>query len=128
MKQLLVVTPNRERFAGLTAGIQSLDVRLTWASSGGEALAAIKRRPVDLVLADEDLGDMQGLELIERLVVVNPMINCALVSSLSPEDFHAASEGLGILMQLPPRPGPNDGHRLLGHLDRIGRIAAGAGQ
>ena len=36
------------------------------------------------------------------------MINSAAVSSLSPEKFHEASEGLGILPQLPPRPGAHD--------------------
>ena len=128
MKQLLVVTTNRDHFADLSAGIQSPDVRLNWSSSGGETLAAIKRQSVDLVLADEDLGDMQGLELIKRLVAVNPMINCALVSSLSPEDYHEASEGLGILMQLPHRPSLADGRRLLDHLDRIRGVTTGTGQ
>jgi CheY-like chemotaxis protein len=128
VKQLLVVTANRDHFADLSAGIQSLGASLNWAASGGEALAAINRQPVDLVLADEDLGDMQGLELIKRLVVVNPLINCALVSSLSPQDYHEASEGLGILMQLPSRPNRTDGQRLLTHLDRIGGIGSSIGQ
>jgi two-component SAPR family response regulator len=36
--------------------------------------------PLDLVVVDEKLGDMTGIEFIETLVSVNPMINCAAVS------------------------------------------------
>jgi hypothetical protein len=46
---------------------------------------------------------MTGLKFVEKLVLTNPMINCAAVSSLSSKDFHAASEGLGILMPMPVR-------------------------
>ncbi len=49
----------------------------------------------------ENLGDMTGLEFIRAIVSKRPMVNCAAISSLASEDFHEASEGLGILMQLP---------------------------
>jgi hypothetical protein len=47
------------------------------------------------------------------------MINCAAISSLSHKDFHEASEGLGVLMQLPESPGRDDAAKLLEHLKTI---------
>jgi hypothetical protein len=62
---------------------------------------------------------MSGLEFIRKVVSKNPMINSAAISSLPPEDFHNASEGLGILMQLPWKPNEADAARLLRHLNKI---------
>jgi hypothetical protein len=62
---------------------------------------------------------MTGLELIKSVITRQPMLNCAAVSSLSPGDFHEASEGLGILMPLPVEPGKNEAHQLLEHLNKI---------
>lgn len=103
----------------MAMGIERLGGIVGWAGSGRELLETIAVAPVDLVLLDEDLGDMTGLELVKRLVAANPLINCALVSSLSAESYHAVSEGLGLLMQLPPKPGIADGERLMAHLNRI---------
>jgi hypothetical protein len=66
---------------------------------------------------------MTGLELIEKVISKNPMVNCAVVSRLAPDDFHRASEGLGILAQLPVRPGPKEAERLLGQLNKILNLA-----
>ena len=62
---------------------------------------------------------MTGLEFIKTVIVQKPMVNCAAVSSLLPDDFHEASEGLGILMQLPVRPGHEYAKYLLEHLKNI---------
>jgi hypothetical protein len=51
--------------------------------------------------------------------MTNAMINLAVVSSLSHEDFHEASEGLGILVQLPPSPGEEDGSKLFETITQI---------
>ena len=42
-----------------------------------------------------------------------------------PGDFHEASEGLGILMQLPVDPGKKEADQLLDHLKRIKPLIAG---
>ena len=119
MTRILFVTPDRSNFADLSSEIEKQGGTIQWAASGGQALKTIGKQTVDLVVTDERLGDMTGLELVGRLVAVNPMINGAAVSSLSKEAFHEASEGLGILMQLPPRPDRADGERLMAHLNKI---------
>lgn len=124
MTQLLFVTANKTHFADLPAGIESLGGTISWAVSGRQALEIMGKEHVDLVLADENLGDMKGLAFVERVVSTNPMINCALVSTLSKADYHEASEGLGILMQLPPEPRRADGERLMAHLNQILNLSA----
>jgi CheY-like chemotaxis protein len=119
LTQLLIVTADPPRFADMSAEIEKQGAAVRWASSGSRALELLGHHVIDLVVADENLGDMTGLTLITQLVTVNPMINTAAVSSLSEDAYHTISEGLGILMQLPPAPNRSDGQRLMAHLNRI---------
>lgn len=121
LTQLLFVTTQKKRFAAMQAEIEDRNGSVAWATSGLNALETVQEKPVDLVVVDEDLGDMPGLTFVERLVPVNPMINCALVSSLSEKAYHEASEGLGILMQLPTEPDRGDAERLMAHLNQISK-------
>lgn len=124
MTRLLFVTPDKDSFADLSTEIELQGGTIHWAASGDQALKTIRKKKFDLVITDESLGDMKGLELIKQLVAINPMINCAVVSSLSQEDYHEASEGLGILMQLPYKPGRAEGQRLMAHLNQILGLAS----
>ena len=87
--------------------------------AGSKAFDVISEVVFDLVVIDENLGDMTALDFTAKLISINPMINCALVSSLSPRDFHEASEGLGVLAHLPPRPDEKDGKNLLARLKAV---------
>jgi response regulator RpfG family c-di-GMP phosphodiesterase len=117
MIKLLLVTPDEESFHDFTfALIKNDDVDLSLASTGQEALAILTENPVDLVVVDESIGDMTGIGFMKKLLSINPMINCAAVSPLPPEEFHEASEGLGVLVQLPVSPGKPDAENLLKHL------------
>ena len=114
MHRLLLVTRDKDALSDLASALVTRsDVNLSWADSGGTALDMISKTPVDLLVTDEKLVDMSGLELANKLLHVNPMINCAAVSPLSHEDFHEASEGLGLLAQLPFQPGAEQAERLL---------------
>ena len=120
MLKLLLVSPEQDSLSRLASALKrNDDLEMSWAESGANALDIISHTAVDLVIADEKLGDMTGLEFAQRLVSVNPMINCALVSPLSPEDFHDASEGLGLLVQLPIRPGEEHAEDLLQRLKKL---------
>lgn len=94
-------------------------VHTTYVDSGRKALSVISEEVFDLLIADEDLGDMTGFELIKSVVTQNPMLNCTAISSLSSDEFHEASEGLGILMQLPIKPDKNEIDQLLEQLKKI---------
>ena len=117
MIKLLLVTPDQESFRDFTVAlIKNDDVEMSWAATGQEGLTILSETPVDLVIVDDSVGDMTGIEFMKKLLSINPMINCAAVSPLSHEAFHEASEGLGVLAQLPVAPGKPDAENLLKHL------------
>jgi DNA-binding NarL/FixJ family response regulator len=126
MIRLLLVTPYRKSLFELASALEKNDdVELTWTEAGQIALDMLSETSVDLVVADKELGDMTGLEFAEKLLRVNPMINSAVLSSLPSDEFHEASEGLGIFAQLPLRPAKGDAEKLLKRLKKLKDLTAG---
>lgn len=120
MIKILLATPDRSSMSDLASTLERHDdVEVSWAQAGKQALAIIKDIAFHLVVANERLGDMTGFEFAEKLTFVNPMVNCALISSLSTERFHEAGEGLGLLAQLPVHPGKQQAEDLLQNLKKI---------
>jgi DNA-binding NarL/FixJ family response regulator len=72
--------------------------------SDAEAVVAARENKPVIMIIDQDLGDMPGVELVPRLLQINAMIHTALVSDQPEEIFHDQTEGLGILMKLSPLP------------------------
>lgn len=120
MLRLLFVSKDKNIFQDMIAAIKGYeDIDLELSDSGEKALATIPGKDVDLVVADEDLGDMTGLEMVGKMLKINFMINSAVVSELSPDEFHEASEGLGVMAQLPGNPGKEDAEVLIKTLKQI---------
>ena len=116
----LIVSPERDSFIDLADQlIEENSIEVHWVGSGQEALASVTQNLVDVVITDEELGDMTGLTFAEKLVMLNPLINCVVVSALSPEEFHEASEGLGLLAQLSLHPGKDDAENLIRKFKQI---------
>jgi DNA-binding NarL/FixJ family response regulator len=125
MIRLLLVTPYKNSLLELASAMEKYDdVELTWTDSGQKALDKLSETSVDLVVIDKDLGDMPGLEFAEKLLRVNPMINSAILSSLPSDEFHEASEGLGVFAQLPLRPAKEDAEKLLKRLKSLINLTA----
>ena len=126
MHRILVVSPNRDALSVLASTLKKHnDVDLFWVESGGKALETVSNTTFDLVVTEERLEDMTGFELAGKLISVNPMINCAVISTLSPEDFHEASEGLGLLAQLPAQPTKEHTEELLQRLKNLKDLMSG---
>ena len=126
MLKLLLVSPDKDALSDLASAlVQHGNVDLSWAESGKTALQSASSKPFDLIITDEMLGDMTGLEFAGRLLTVNPMINCASVSHLSPEKFHELSEGLGMMSHLPVQPGKEHAEELLQRLKYIKGLTGG---
>ena len=97
----------------------SSQVQLHQAASGTDALSAVRSTTSQLVVIDQGLPDFQPLQLIPQLLAVDAMINTAVVSPLSDEEFHEASEGLGVLARVPPEPGREEALELLHKLHSV---------
>jgi len=121
--RVLITVKDFSRFSALVARLRrELAIELVPAATGAAGLAALKDKAIDLVIVDAQLDDMDGIAFINQLVRINPMINTALVSGLTEGEFHEATEGLGVLMQLPLQPREIDGEALLAGLEKIGAL------
>ena len=120
MESLLLVSSDKTPLSDLASALEKEnDVEVSWAESGLEALRSVSGSAFDLVITDETLADMTGLELAGKLLSVNPMIHCVSVTTLSQKEYHEKSEGLGLMDPLPDGPGEKDAERLLKNLRQI---------
>jgi len=125
--RFLMATTRKNEWSDLVRGLQTAaSTTPVWATSGAAALQAIRDQSFDLILIDESLPDMPGLDLAEQLIKINPMLNCAVASSLSAEAFHEASEGLGLLAQMPLEPNAQVALELVERVAAIEKLTRGA--
>ncbi|MDJ0804184.1 MAG: hypothetical protein QNI97_15010 [Desulfobacterales bacterium] len=114
MPRLLIVAAEAGAFEELFRALDDVPgVETLWAREGPQALERAAAESPDLVVVDESLGGQSGLDWIRRLMHVNAFIQTAAVSRLPQDAFHQAAEGLGIMAQLPPRPGKFEAEMLL---------------
>ncbi len=113
MKKILIITQHADKFTKLAKGLSAEQTNhIVWADSVAAARAAAFGL-VDLIIIDEVLEGQSGLDVAKDMIRVNALAQLALVSDLSPEDFHEASEGLGVLASLPPHPDEKNAEQLL---------------
>jgi DNA-binding response OmpR family regulator len=120
MFPILIASSDRHRLEDLAAGLRlDPEVRLSWADTGRSAVEAVRWHPPAAVVTDDELPDMSGLELIRRILPINALIPAVVLSDLSPDAFHDASEGLGVAAQLPLHPVARDAKEVLRRLRRL---------
>jgi DNA-binding response OmpR family regulator len=101
MYQIRIVTENKNKFKTLVKGFEaSGSCHIQWHDSVASALGAAADSPPNLLIIDDKVGPQDGLTIAREVIRTNAMLNQAVVSPLSPEDFHQASEGLGIMAHL----------------------------
>ena len=124
MQRILIVTPDRSRLTEFAQALaEQQGIQVAWAEDGTAAIADVMRHPPLAVIIDDNLLDMPGLDLVRRLLPINALINTAVISDLSPEAFHEAGEGLGIMAQLLPKPTKSDALAVLARLKRMAPLA-----
>jgi len=120
MNESIIITNHKDRFAPFVQGLRGEpDYAVGWKDSLKESPDRTSGTPPALMVIDEEVDGISNLQIARQIVMKNPMINLALVSNLSGKDFHEASEGLGILAQLPPDPGKEDAAKLVKLLGKI---------
>lgn len=120
MSRILIIGGDTVALSDFTKSLmQKNGNRVSWTHSGRDALSLIMREKIDTVVVDEKLPHDDSFNLVAELMNVNPMVNCALVSSLPMAEFHEATEGLGVFMQLPPQPGSQHAEKMLQLLEAI---------
>lgn len=109
----MIATPRIGELSDFLAGLrQSGFLEVTVTGTGEDTLRAMRDEAPGFVIVDEGLSDFAPLELVMEIIRANALINTAVVSSMSPEEFHDASEGLGVLAPVPTTPTREDGIEL----------------
>ncbi len=119
MIKAIILCDDKRVLSELAMTLEKNNIDIEWAKTGDLALSMIVEKKINLLITYESLKDMAGIDLVKKVVSINPMINCVIASKLSPKDFHEATEGLGVLMQLPLAPSKEDAEKLLSNLNMV---------
>ncbi len=101
----MILSNKKEPLSEFETTMEGRGFHIVWAETGEAALSMITKEKCNLLITDESLRDMTGIELVRKVVPICPMLNCAVASSLSSSDFHEATEWLGVKIPILPRDG-----------------------
>lgn len=120
------VSRDKEIFSSIEQALIRNHMDVEWIDTAKDLLSLFSEpasktpdKKIGLVIVDGNLPGENARDLIEQIIMLNPMVNCVATSALSAEDFHETFEGLGVLMQLPLKPQEPDAARLVIHLNKI---------
>ncbi len=120
MIEIVIVASSTEKFQTLVDELESTPkVHTGWAKTSVEAIELASTSTPGLMIIDAQVGDKSGLDIARELIMVNAGINMAVISDQTADEFHAVSEGLGILAQLPPNPGISEAQQLLNLVEKL---------
>lgn len=120
MTRILFVTGEPGEFDTFITGLpKEWDTSAGTVSSGAKALDVITNEKIDVVVVGTTVSDETSLGFVKKLMKSHPLVNCAMVSSLSHDDFHEATEGYGLFMQLSEKPGVDQAHKMVELLNSI---------
>jgi DNA-binding NtrC family response regulator len=82
VQTILIVDDETDLLHGLERTIKmEIDARIILAGSGQEALQAIKTEPVDLVLTDIRMPEMDGMALLRGIRALDPLITVIIMTA-----------------------------------------------
>lgn len=104
--RILIVDDDELVLTGLASSLGDLGYQVITALSGPAALEQLEQEPVDAVLADMVLGEMDGLELLRRVHARHPTIPVLILTGhgTAANAVQALREGAVDYLQKPARP------------------------
>lgn len=120
MTRILLVTGESGEFDTFKSGLpKEWDTSLGTVSSSAKVLDILENEKVDVVVLGSKLDDAVSLEFMKKMMKKFPLVNCAMVSSLSHDKFHEVTEGYGLFMQITENPGVEEATRMVALLNSI---------
>ena len=111
--ELLLITSRPKIWNECLTVFQGRGHTLHQVASLEDAAPIIRDTPPVLAVLDLDLEGKALRQAVIDVMMINASVHTAVVSDMDPDDFHEATEGLGILMPLPSSPKAADAERLL---------------
>jgi len=117
MLNIILVSTRQKTLKPFINALQSdQEVSLDLLDSPAAVLDQVRQQAPHLVIIDDHLEKMVPHDLAMELLQANALVNIAMVSSMDEEEFHEATEGLGLLPRLLSPPGAEEAADLLGRL------------
>ena len=92
MERILIVDDDQDICLLLKKFLSKNGYDVTTASTGEEAVAALKKQPADLVLCDFKLPDYTGVEILQKIKIIHPAAQVIIITGYS--DVRVAVEAL----------------------------------
>ncbi|MEE4608351.1 MAG: response regulator [Desulfobacteraceae bacterium] len=126
-RRLLMATEKRAFFEPILENlVKDGRIQVDWTPDATATLARVRAGRPDLLIVDTRIDGRDGFDLCRKVLQVDAFVNMAAVSDLDDDEFHEASEGLGLVGRLPSRPDVGDLERLLDLLDGVSPPIASA--
>lgn len=122
MNSVVLISRSHSAFSKVSPLFEEKRLTTTWCNSGTSAFKILRNKTIDLVILEESLPDMTGMQFIDRLVSLAPMTGTAIMSALTHEQFHETYEGYGVMMQLSMDPEREEITQLLERFHHIAGI------
>ena len=117
---ILIISERQAELSDFIEVIQKeKDADLLLSATVEDAIQLADDRAPALIVVDEKVAHPSGLDLVRRFIEMNAFAHTAVLTSLSEDDFHRRSEGLGILARLPIQPQKKDAFRLLDLFEQL---------
>jgi two-component system response regulator AtoC len=88
---ILIVDDERSMCEALEAGLVPKGFQTTWTTSASDAMDLLATTPVDVVLTDLNMREMNGLELCERVVANRPDVPVVVITAFGSFDTAVAA-------------------------------------
>ena len=100
---VLVVDDNPSLAESLTDILTIKEYKVYTASSGAEALEVLRNHPVDVLLTDVRMPDMDGVKLHRAIKKIHPKIFTILMTAYSADDIiqRGMAEGIKTVLNKP---------------------------
>ena len=99
--RVLVVDDEQNIRTTLTMTLESAGARVSSARNSEEALAILRRNPLDLVFLDLRLGEENGLDLLPRILTERPELSVVVITAYATFDTAVEAVELGAQDYLP---------------------------
>jgi CheY-like chemotaxis protein len=96
MKRLLVVEDDANTLHGLEDLLRNEGYLVTGVTRGHQALAAAAREPIDVVLCDYKLPDIDGLQVCRKLQKLYPRLALFMLTAYNKPDIIRSAKECGI--------------------------------
>ena len=120
MRRFVILSNDGAKLKELAKGLcDQSAATVEWTDSLQSVLGAADADLPSCLIIDDPVCGHSSLAIARQIVLENALINLAVVSALSAEQFHEAAEGLGIMTHLPKPPEKKHAAIILSALEKM---------